>query len=446
MEQRPLTSRLKTVRMLLASLCLLAGAIGSMQGLGQNGAGQTPLLLVDIDGVINPGSAGKLSHAISVAEAEAAPALVMRINTPGGLLATTREMVSAIAESPVPVIGYVGPAGASATSAGAFILMSTHLATMNSGTNVGAASPVAGGGGDIEGTLGKKVMSDSRAFMRSIAGSRGRNVELADALVAEAVSVTAAEAAQAGLVELVVPSLSSLPELAHGSEIQFRGQTITLDLQGRELVSVEPRLVDRLLQIIAHPQIAHLLISLGFLAIFVEILSPGLAFPGVFGSIAVVLGLVGVQTLPVNLGFLILLVMGLVLMFAEFFVAGIGVLGIGGAVAFVLGSINLFDTPIADRDRNAILWVSIGVSAAFVVTSLLITRSILSPARKKRSMEGKVGEAMVSFDEDGYVLVDGERWAAMTTEALEHGEKVVVIGTRDDRLLVTKADRIYGPL
>lgn len=422
-------------------LAVLAGVAGTVHSQSTGPDNRAPVYRVDIDGVISPGAAGLLEHAIDTAEANKAAALILRIDTPGGLISTTRDMVSAIAESQVPVIGYVGPSGASATSAGAFILLSTHIATMNTGTNVGAASPVSGGGGDIEGTMGKKVMNDTRAFMRSIANSRGRNAELAERFVSDAESVTASEAEAGNIIDLMIPSFSQLLDAADGREIQFRGQSLTLDLDNREIRQIEPRLVDRLLQIVAHPQIAHMLISLGFLAIYIEILSPGLAFPGVFGVIAVVLGLVGVQTLPVNLGFLILLILGITLMVAEFFVVGIGVLGIGGAAAFILGSINLFDTPMNDEYQSTILWVSVAVSAAIVLTTLLITRTILSGSRTK-TLTGKTGEAMVNFEDSGYVLVDGERWAADTSEPLHHGDRIVVVSqSGKDRLTVKKAEQ-----
>lgn len=415
-------------------LCLLA----ALSGAANEPKGNQAVYRVDIEGVIGPATAGLLENAIHTAEANNAAALIVRINTPGGLLSSTRDMVGSISESHVPVIGYVGPSGASATSAGAFILLSTHLAIMNTGTNVGASSPVTGTGGDIEGTMAKKVMNDTRAFMRSVASSRGRNVELAESFVSEANSLSAREAEASKVVDLTVDDFSMLLQAAHGRQIRFRGELMTLDVANREIREVEPRLVHRLLQLVAHPQIAHMLISLGFLAIYVEILSPGLAFPGIFGAISLVLGLVGIQTLPVNTGFLILMVLGIALMIAELFVAGIGVLGIGGAAAFVLGSINLFDTPMTEGYQDTILWVSIGVSAAIGLSAVLISRSIFSGSKASKSMEGKLGEAMVNFEKNGYVLVEEQRWPAETIEPLHHGDLIVVVGQDDQQRLIVK--------
>lgn len=409
-------------------LMLLAGIWGAVHG-AKPAQGLAPVYLVEIESMINPGALGLLEHAIRTAEANEAALLIVRINTPGGLLATTRDMVGRIGESGVPVVGYVGPAGAGAGSAGAFILLSTHVAVMHAGTNVGAASPVADDGRDIEGTLGKKIMNDSRAFMRGIAASRGRNAEVAESFVAEARSLTAEEAQARNVIDFVVGDFTALLPALEGREIDFHGAKRVLRFDAADVRKVEPRLIDRLLSHIAQPQIAHLLISLGTLAIYVEIVSPGLAFPGVLGVIAVILGLVAAQALPVNMGFLILLFLGASLMLAEYFVAGFGVLGIGGAIAFILGSLNLFD-PAASREYGgAILSISIAVCAAIVTTTLLLTRILAAdPSKVRARMTGRTGEAMVSFDAEGHVLVGDRRWPATTLEPLRHGDRIVVIG------------------
>jgi membrane-bound serine protease (ClpP class) len=351
-------------------------------------------------------------------------------------------MVGRIGEARVPVVGFVGPAGASAGSAGAFILLSTHVAVMQGGTNVGAAAPVTGAGKDIEGTLGKKIMNDSRAFMRGIADNRGRNAVAAESFVAEASSLTAEEAKAQNVIDLVVADFSALLPALDGREIDFHGATRVLRFDGSDIRKVEPRLIDRVLSYIAHPQIAHLLISLGTLAIYIEIVSPGLAFPGVLGAIAVILGLVGVQTLPVNTGFLLLLFLGVALMLAEYFVAGFGVLGIGGAIAFILGSLNLFDPAVSQEYQSGIRAISIALCAAMVVTSLLLSRILAAdPARVRGRMQGKTGEAMVGFDGEGHVLVEERRWPATSLEPLRHGDRIRVVGQdAHGRLTVKKAE------
>lgn len=421
-------------------LMLLAGIWGAVHGEKPEG-GAAPVYLVEIESMINPGALELLEHAIRTAEANAAALLIVRIDTPGGLLATTRDMVGRIGEARIPVVGYVGPAGASAGSAGAFILLSAHVAAMHTGTNVGAAAPVTGEGRDIEGTLGKKIMNDSRAFMRGIAASRGRNAEVAESFVAEARSLTAEEAQAQQVVDLVVGDFSALLPALDGREIDFHGAKRVLRFDADDVRKVEPRLIDRLLSHIAHPQIAHLLISLGTLAIYVEIVSPGLAFPGVLGVIAVILGLVAAQALPVNMGFLILLFLGSALMLAEYFVAGFGVLGIGGAIAFILGSLNLFDPAVSREYAGAILSISIGICVAIVTTTILLTRIITTdPAKVRARLVGKTGEAMVSFDADGHVLVGERRWPATTLEPLRHGERIMVVGQdKHGHLTVKKA-------
>lgn len=419
-------------RLLRSTLCLClltAGLAGLAQSQGEE---RRPVYMVDIKGMINPGALQTLTHAIEVAEANQAAALVVRINTPGGLLSTTRDMVNAIAESKVPIIGYVGPAGGSATSAGAFILLSTHVAVMNTGTNLGAASPIAGDGGDIPGTLGKKIMNDSRTFMRSIANEHGRNAEVAERFVSEAHSLTAEEALAQNVVDLTVEDISQLLAAVDGREIRFHAQPLTLSLAGQDMQPITPGLMDRLLQYIAHPQIAHMLLSLGMLGIYIEIITPGLALPGVLGVIAVILGLVGVQTLPVNTGFLMLLLLGVVLMASEYFVAGFGVLGIGGAIAFILGSLNLFDGATSFEYRGEILYLSVGVAAAMLLTTFLIARTFKQDRPDRKNLAGKTGEAMVSFTRNGHVLVDEQRWPAVTDTPLRHGDPIEVIGKDED--------------
>lgn len=429
------------LRYLLGFLCLLvltsASALHGEQGQeGQDGIdGQ--VYFAEIKAMINPGALSVLSHAIETAEKNHAEALVIRLNTPGGLLSTTRSMVNAISESHVPVIVYVGPVGASATSAGSFILLASHLAVMNEGTNVGAASPISGSGGDIEGTLGKKVMNDTRAFMRSIAEERARNISEAEKFVSEAHSLTAQEALNENVIDAVVPDQAELLDRIHGMEIRIHNQTHTFNTKGKKWVEIERRLFDRLLIYIAHPQVAYLLTSLGTLGIYVEILSPGLIFPGVLGAIFLVLGLIALQTLPLNVGFIVLMILGIVLMVAEIFVSGFGALGIGGFIAFVLGSLNLFDDPSSVEYRNMILTISIGVGGAIAALGLFVARVFGSPV--KRRLKHRVGEAMVSFDREGHVLIAGETWRAETVEPLKKGDRVVVMEKiSHDRVKVKK--------
>lgn len=424
----------RTLHLFLGALLFVIGAVATVQGQEEQAGGSAPVFHVTISGPITPGAAALLEHAITVAEAGEAAALIVQIDTPGGLISTTRNMVNAIAESRVPVVGYVGPTGASATSAGAFILLATHVAVMNDGTNVGASSPVAGDGSDIEGTMGKKVMNDSRAFMRSIATTRGRNADLAETFVSEAESLTAQEAAEQNIIDFTVPQFSQLLPALHGYTFEFRGEQQTLQIANSEIRAIQPRLLDRLLSIVAQPQIAHLLLSLGMLAIYFEMMSPGIAIPGVIGSIAIILGLIGVQALPVNVGFLLLLFLGAILMIAELFVAGFGVLGIGGAAAFILGSFKLFDMPMTEDHRSTVLSVSVGVSAAVLFTTFVISRSLRRQTKAVPNLVGKNGEAMVDFSSEGFVLVDGKRWPAVTEQPVMHGEAVEVIGEQHGKL------------
>lgn len=435
--------RARALRLAFWSLLLVCGGAGLV--LAQSTGVEKPAIYtVDIDGIINPGALGKLQHAIDVAEANRAAALIVRIDTPGGLLSSTRDMVSAIAQARIPVVGYVGPSGASATSAGAFILLSTHVASMNMGTNVGASTPVTGGGEDIPGDMRNKVLNDTRAFMRSVAQSRGRDAATAESFVTEAASLSAQEALDANVIDLVVESFADLIANLDGRDVSLAGEVVRLDVTSAGIRPVSTRVLDRLLTHLAHPQIAHMLISLGSLAIYIEIISPGLAFPGVMGAISVILGLVCLQTLPVNTGFQILLFLGIALMIAEYFVAGFGALGIGGALAFVLGSFYLFDDPVPPDYRAVVLPVAIAVGAVMAVTSGLIGSALIDNWKNRR-LQGQVGEAMVNFDGEGYVLVAGKRWPAETLEPVRHGDRIVIVKAGTDGRLTVKKDQRTEP-
>jgi membrane-bound serine protease (ClpP class) len=424
-------------RLALWTLLVIGGAaaVTAQQAEGPRNA----VYQVDIDGVINPGNLRKLEHAIARAEAASATVLVVRIDTPGGLLSTTRDMVSAISQARVPVVGYVGPSGASATSAGAFLLLATHVASMNVGTNVGAATPVTGSGEDIPGAMGSKILNDTRAFMRSIAESRGRDVQTAESFVTDATSLSAGEALSARVIDLVVDDAEGLIVGLDGLEFMFHGTPARLQMAGATVEPVPTRFIDSMLIHLAHPQIAHMLIALGSLAIYIEILSPGLTLPGVLGVISVILGLVCLQTLPVNTGFQILLLLGIGLMIAEYFVAGFGVLGIGGAAAFIVGSLYLFDEPVLPDYRDSVLPVSIAIAAVMAITSVLVGSNLFSGWRSQR-LEGLAGEAVISFDKTGFVHVAGKRWPAETLEPLQSGDRIVVVQAgADGRLTVKRA-------
>ncbi|MEE9190061.1 MAG: nodulation protein NfeD, partial [Candidatus Neomarinimicrobiota bacterium] len=249
-------------------------------------------------------------------------------------------------------------------------------------------------------------------------------------------------ALKAGVIDLVVADFSKLLEKLEGKKFLFHGKETSLALKDAKINEIEPRLIDYLLSHIGHPQIAYMLMSLGSMGVYIEIINPGLIFPGVFGAISVILGLISLQALPVNMGFLLLLILGIALMISEYFVAGFGVLGIGGAVAFILGSLNLFDDPSAFEYQDTIRSVSIAVGTAMLLITFVVARGLLFGARK-RKLDGAIGEAMVSFDRKGYVLVDEERWHADTTETLNRGDQIEVLKKKPDgRLLVWKRKEV----
>jgi len=403
--------------LLLAATCLgLAAPASAEEGTDASG----PVLWTDIKATINPGVTGQISHGIREAERRGAAVLVLRLNTPGGLLSSTRDIVSAISASKVPVVGLVAPSGASATSAGAFILLSTHVAVMVGGTNVGAASPVGGGGEEVGETMAAKVMNDTRAFMRSVAESRGRNVDEAELLVSESVSRTAGEALALGLINLEIAGEDALMAALDGRMVAMPGGDVRLDTAGKVLELVPPRLVDEVLTVLAHPQIAYLLTSLGSLAIYVEIMNPGLMIAGIPGAISLILGLICLQVLPTSTGFLLLMFLGIGLMTAELFVAGFGILGIGGAVAFILGSLNLFSEPALPGLSDMIVTTSIAVGAAMLILGFALGRFGRNVGSRRAG--AKVGTALADFSGRGHVRVGEEIWQAVSREPVKRGE------------------------
>ena len=296
--------------------------------------------LIMIDGTINPASDDFIGESIATSARDGAVALVIQLDTPGGLLTSTKHIVKEILGAPVPVIVYVAPAGASASSAGVFVTMAGHVAAMAPGTTIGAAHPVGPGGSDVGGDMREKIENFTVSFGQSIAERRGRNVAWAEKAVRESVSITEKQAVEKKVVDVVAPDLKSLFAQIDGREVQVGDTRRKLALgPDPELHRLEMRLKDRLLDRIADPNIAYLLFMAGVLGLYFEFAHPGVVFPGVAGSICLLLALAAFQVLPINATGMLLLLIGIAMLIAEIFVASFGVLGVGGVAAFVFGSL-----------------------------------------------------------------------------------------------------------
>ncbi len=397
---------------------------------------------LQIDGVISPVTVRLVSQAIERARAEGAAALVIQLDTPGGLERSMRSMVRDMLNAPVPVIVYVSPTGARAASAGAFITLAAHVAAMAPATNIGAAHPVAAGGGQVDKESMKKIENDAAAFIRSIAMERGRNADWAEKAVRASVSVTEREALKLGVVDLVAESLPGLLATVDGRQVKTSVGTVTLQTKNAVVKPIEVGWRDRFLSVITDPNIAYILLMLGMLGLFFELANPGVILPGIIGGISLILALFAFQGLPINYAGLLLILLGVVLLIAEIKVVSHGVLTIGGVIALLLGSMLLVDTPeMALRiSWKVILPVVATTGGIFVfAVSAGIRAQLRRPATGSEGLIGQVGVARTPLAPEGQVFVRGEIWKAVADGGtIAEGERVRVVAVDSLTLKVTR--------
>jgi membrane-bound serine protease (ClpP class) len=406
--------------------------------LAAGGVAAAPVIVVPLEGAIGPAGADFARRAIERAGREGAGLVVLRIDTPGGLDTSMREIIKAILASPVPVAAFVAPSGARAASAGTFIVYAAHIAAMAPGTNLGAASPVAiGGGGGVdkdgkkaEDTMARKAMNDAVAYIRGLAQMRGRNADWAEQAVREGASLPAEEALKQKVIDALAPDVPALLKTLDGRSVEAGGAKRALPAAGSPVVAAEPDWRTRLLGVIANPSVAYLLLLAGLYAILFEFMNPGLVAPGVAGTIAILLALYALHLLPVNYAGLALIVLGIGFMIAEAFLPAFGSLGIGGIAAFVIGSIMLIeDTTLPDFDIPITLIAGMALaSGGFLVFVLgALARSRRRPVVSGReSLIGARAEALEDFDGEGWARVQGERWKVRTPRPVRRGERLRV--------------------
>jgi len=427
----------------LGALVLATPAVAADERLGPG-----TLVRVVVDGTINPAVAGYLHDAIAHAAAAQAPALVVQLDTPGGLLTSMRAIVKDILTAPLPVIVWVAPSGAGAGSAGTFITLAAHVAAMAPGTNIGAAHPVTSGGEEPAGALGEKIENFTATLSESIAQQRGRNVQWAEKAVRESVSATAEEAAKLGVVDFIARDLAELISRADGRKVDVGGEKRVLALAKAvraadgviRVVTVDMTPGQRVLNAIADPNIAYLLMMAGMLGLWVEFTHPGVVFPGVAGAICLLLGLTALHVLPVSTSGLALLLLGCALLLAEAFVPT-GILGAGGVAALLFGSLFLFDPDTGVHVSRSIVFT---VSAVFAAFLLLIVTLVVRGQRRPiavgaEAMIGEIGRARERLAPSGTVLVHGEYWTADSDEPVDAGERVRVTAVQGLRLRVCRA-------
>lgn len=413
-----------------------------------------PIVVVPFEGMVNPGMGEFTISAIEHARREGAQAVLIELNTPGGLVTTTQKMVQAIMASEVPVIVHVAPSGAHAASAGTMITLAAHIAAMAPATRIGAAHPVTGGGKDPEAEGGKhmadKIENDLAAMVEGIAGERGRNVEWAVDAVRRSVSIDARKALEIGVIDLIAETQTELLEALDGRELELRGKKVKLATKGASLQKYEPSWREQFLNFLANPGVAMILGMLGMVGLMIEIYHPGLIIPGLIGGLCILLSLIAFEQLPIDAGGAILALAGIALLIAEMYTPTYGALGILGVIGLTSGLLLLVDPSRPDFAIDPSIRLQLvdvlPIVGAFVGVSLYISFTVFRAQRAQLStgteaLLGTIGEVLKPVDsQSGMILLDGEYWQARADERIEPATRVVVSGVDGLVVRVRKAE------
>ena len=398
---------------------------------------------IKVDGAINPVTADFIHNGIEKAKKDKAECLLIHLNTPGGLLKSTRVIVSSMLQSPVPVVVYVSPDGAHAGSAGVFITMAANIAAMAPGTNIGAAHPVALQA-VMDSTMNQKATNDAAAFIRSIAQKRNRNLEWAEEAVRKSFSITENEALEKKVIDLVARNEQELLDSIHGKQIVLNSGTITLNTKNASIESLNMRFWEKILDIISDPSIAYVLMLLGFYGILFELYNPGAIMPGIVGVISIILAFYSMHTLPINYAGLALIIFAIILFLLEIKIVSHGMLAIGGVISLLLGSLMLIRTTSAMEiiriSRGVIIFSTI-ITALFFL--FVIGQGLRAQRRKVvtgiEGLVGVVGKSLDTLDPAGTVMVEGEIWNAESIAGpISKGETVRVTAMKNLKLYVEK--------
>ncbi|MFQ5706046.1 MAG: nodulation protein NfeD [bacterium] len=405
--------------------------------------------VLTVDGVINPVSAEFITKSIDKATDTGAICVIIKLDTPGGLMESTRQITKKILASRIPVVIYVAPSGARAASAGVFISYSANLVAMAPSTNIGAAHPVSiTGGADTSSVMNDKVTNDAVAQIKALAEKRGRNIEWAEKAVRESVSITESEALDQHVINFISPSVDSLLKQMDGLEVQVASGKYVLHTRNARKEFHEMNFRYRILDKISSPNVAYILMMLGIWGLFFELSNPGAIFPGVVGAIFLILGFYALQTLPVNYAGLLLVVLALVLFILEVKITSYGLLTIGGVISMLLGSLMLIDRP--PKEFGPAFSISISLIITFVVLTATFFLVALSLAFKtyrtkvttgKEGIIGEQGVAQTRIAPEGNVCIHGEIWKAVSDGAIKKGEKVRVVAVNGLKLTVEKVTR-----
>jgi membrane-bound serine protease (ClpP class) len=393
--------------------------------------GRPVVVQIDLNDIVHPVSAAYVADGLKHAKDIGARAVILRLDTPGGLVDSMRSIVESILSSSVPVITWVGPNGTRAASAGFFILLAGDVAVMAPGTNTGAAHPVTATGQKIEDVMEKKIISDATAYIRSYTTKRGRNAEMAELGITESRSFTGDEALKDNLIDAVISDPQGIIEQYHGKEIRrFDGRPVTLDLRGATIERFEMTDRQKILSHVLDPNLALILALVGLVGLYLEVTHPGLIAPGVFGAICLILALYAFNMLPVSWAGALLILLAIVLFVLEATVTSHGILAIGGIIAMIAGGLMLVEGPIPQLRVR--LSTTIGVAFPFAIITVVLVRLVYLSHRRKsivgeEGMIGEVGVAKTDVHEEGKVLVRGEWWNASADRPIPAGAHVRVI-------------------
>lgn len=409
-------------------------------------AGARTIHYVVVEGIVNPVQAEFIIKSIKRASDESAEAVVLQIDTPGGLDLSMRDIVKAILASEVPIVVYVAPAGSRAASAGVFITYAAHAAAMSPGTNIGSAHPVmmgAGGSEKMDDEMKKKIENDAVAYLQGIAGKRGRNAEWAEQAVRQSVNITAEEALRLGVIDILAPSRDELFKKLDGRHIETAGGVRVLRTKDADVKEIEMNLRYRLLSVITNPNVAYVLMMIGLAGLYFELSNPGLILPGVVGAVSLVLAFYAFQTLPINYAGLLLIALGVFFFVLEIKIVSYGLLSIAGVISLVLGSMLLFDTTLPFMKVSFPVMLPM---ILFVAGILVFTMYWAARIHKRRPVSGaegfkdKIGKAVTDIGAaEGKVFVEGEYWNAVSDAPIKEGESIKVVSLNEMTLKVIKA-------
>jgi len=434
---------MKVLKIHIAICIILLTSLGLESQTGENTITKR-VVMISVDGSINPSSAEYINSGIKHALEKNAECLIIKLNTPGGLLKSTRVIVADILESEIPVVVFVYPGGSQAASAGVFITLAGHIATMAPGTNIGAAHPVSLQG-EQDSVMNEKATNDAAAFIRTISEKRSRNIQWAEDAVRKSLSITETEALKEGVIDTIAISVQDLLEKIDGKEISLSSGKKILDTKNAEVINIEMNFKQKILGLLGDPNIAYILFMIGLYGIMFELYNPGAIFPGVIGGISLILAFYALHTLPVNYAGLALIIFAVILFIAEIKVVSHGLLSIGGVISLILGSIMLIDTEstleVIKISWQVILVIVILTTAFFIFAiGFGIKAQNRKPTTGIEGIIGEIGETISSLEPEGQIRVHGELWNAESLEgSITKGTKVKVTQISNLKLMVRKA-------